>query len=142
MEKTILQPKTLHEPFSAYSHGIDVDGANAAQLTRLGARSVAPFFHPSGAYVVFSSDAGGAGEHALYVVDAAGRRAPLRMADGKGFDRGRRSRPMDASSSGRARARSTGSRRSSSPTGPTAPQGAFWICRRRPKRCRRRRCWR
>jgi len=27
MEKTILQPKTLHEPFSAYSHGIAVDGA-------------------------------------------------------------------------------------------------------------------
>ncbi len=24
MEKTILQPKTLHEPFSAYSHGIAV----------------------------------------------------------------------------------------------------------------------
>ncbi len=28
MEKTILQPKTLHKPFSAYSHGIAVDGAN------------------------------------------------------------------------------------------------------------------
>jgi enamine deaminase RidA (YjgF/YER057c/UK114 family) len=27
MEKTILQPKTLHKPFSAYSHGIAVDGA-------------------------------------------------------------------------------------------------------------------
>lgn len=27
MEKTVLQPKTLHKPFSAYSHGIVVDGA-------------------------------------------------------------------------------------------------------------------
>lgn len=28
MEKTILQPNTLHTPFSAYSHGIAVDGAS------------------------------------------------------------------------------------------------------------------
>ena len=27
MEKTVLQPSTLHEPFSSYSHGIAVDGA-------------------------------------------------------------------------------------------------------------------
>jgi enamine deaminase RidA (YjgF/YER057c/UK114 family) len=27
MEKTVLQPKTLHKPFSTYSHGIAVDGA-------------------------------------------------------------------------------------------------------------------
>ena len=27
MEKTVLQPKTLHEPFSSYSHGIVVEGA-------------------------------------------------------------------------------------------------------------------
>ena len=27
MEKTVLQPKTLHKPFSAYSHGIVVDDA-------------------------------------------------------------------------------------------------------------------
>lgn len=28
MEKRILQPETLHKPFSAYSHGIEVKGAN------------------------------------------------------------------------------------------------------------------
>ncbi len=27
MEKTVLQPKTVHTPFSTYSHGIAVDGA-------------------------------------------------------------------------------------------------------------------
>ncbi|MFQ5913425.1 MAG: RidA family protein [Nitrospinota bacterium] len=27
MEKTVLKPKTLHKPFSAYSHGIVVEGA-------------------------------------------------------------------------------------------------------------------
>ena len=27
MEKRVLQPKTLHKPFSAYSHGISVEGA-------------------------------------------------------------------------------------------------------------------
>ncbi len=27
MEKTYLQPSTLHEPFSSYSHGIVVEGA-------------------------------------------------------------------------------------------------------------------
>ena len=28
MEKTILQPSTLHTPFSSYSHGIAVDGTS------------------------------------------------------------------------------------------------------------------
>ena len=28
MEKRILQPQTMHKPFSSYSHGIEVKGAN------------------------------------------------------------------------------------------------------------------
>ena len=28
MEKTTLQPSSIHQPFSSYSHGIAVDGAN------------------------------------------------------------------------------------------------------------------
>ena len=34
MEKTVLQPKILHKPFSTYSHGIAVDGAKRIQLGR------------------------------------------------------------------------------------------------------------
>ena len=77
------------EPGSAVSEifAIDVDGSNASQLTRLGASSGAPFFHPSGAYVVFSSDAEGDDGHALYLVDGAGKRPPLRIVDGTGYDR-------------------------------------------------------
>ena len=28
MEKTTLKPSGVHQPFSSYSHGIAVDGAN------------------------------------------------------------------------------------------------------------------
>jgi TolB protein len=38
---------------------MDADGKNARQVTRLGAASFAPFFHPDGRRIIFSSNAAG-----------------------------------------------------------------------------------
>ncbi|GMG81404.1 M28 family peptidase [Paralimibaculum aggregatum] len=62
------------------------DGSDARQVTHLGAMSWAPFFHPSGEYIVFASNLEGFGNFELYLVDAAGRREPVRITEREGFD--------------------------------------------------------
>lgn len=58
---------------------MDADGGNARQVTRLGAGSFAPFFHPDGKRIIFSSNAG----------DAKGRNFDLFLVndDGTGLER-------------------------------------------------------
>jgi Tol biopolymer transport system component len=62
------------------------DGTDVRQLTRLGALSWAPFYHPSGDYVLFSTNLHGFDDFELYLVDAEGRRAPVRVTGTEGFD--------------------------------------------------------
>ncbi|MCG8592161.1 MAG: peptidase M28, partial [Proteobacteria bacterium] len=62
------------------------DGSDVRQLTRMGVLSFAPFFHPSGDYVIFASNREGFGNFELYVVDAEGQREPVRVSDRDGFD--------------------------------------------------------
>ena len=65
---------------------MNVDGSDQRQLTRLGAMSWAPYFHPSGDYLIFATNLHGFANFELYLVDAAGTRAPVRVTDTEGFD--------------------------------------------------------
>ncbi|MEO0761596.1 MAG: M28 family peptidase, partial [Pseudomonadota bacterium] len=56
------------------------------QITAMGHLSWAPFFHPSGDYLVFATNAQGFANFELYIVDAAGEREPVRVSDREGFD--------------------------------------------------------
>ena len=62
------------------------DGTDQRQVTRLGAMSWAPFFHPSGQYLVFATNLQGFDNFELYMVDAEGKREPVRVTDTPGFD--------------------------------------------------------
>ena len=62
------------------------DGSDKRQITHLGAMSWAPYFHPSGDYLVFGTNLHGYGNFELYIVDAAGRAKPVRITSTDGFD--------------------------------------------------------
>jgi Tol biopolymer transport system component len=62
------------------------DGGDVRQLTGLGALSWAPFYHPSGRYLIFATNLHGFENFELYLVDAEGRRPPLRVSVSEGFD--------------------------------------------------------
>ena len=48
--------------------------------------SWAPFFHPSGQYLIFTTNLHGFDNFELYLADAAGGRDPVRVTDTPGFD--------------------------------------------------------
>jgi len=56
------------------------------QLTKLGAMSWAPFFHPSGEYLIFATNKHGFDNFELYLVDAKGAKEPVRVTHTAGFD--------------------------------------------------------
>lgn len=65
---------------------MNVDGTDQRQLTKLGAMSWAPYFHPSGEYLVFTTNLNGFANFELYIVDAAGKKDPVRITTTDGFD--------------------------------------------------------
>lgn len=67
-------------------HSMRLDGSDERVLTRMGVMSWAPFYHPSGDYVVFSSNRQGFGNFELELVDARGQREPVRVSRSEGFD--------------------------------------------------------
>jgi len=67
-------------------HTIRLDGTDERVLTRLGVMSWAPFYHPSGDYLVFNTNLHGYANFELYLVDAEGRADPVRVTDREGFD--------------------------------------------------------
>lgn len=62
------------------------DGADQRKITNVGAMSWAPIFHPSGDYIIFSTNVLGFANFELYLVDAAGKREPVRVTEREGFD--------------------------------------------------------
>ncbi|MEW8412707.1 MAG: M20/M25/M40 family metallo-hydrolase [Candidatus Thiodiazotropha sp.] len=56
------------------------------QLTRMGVMSWAPFFHPSGDYLIFASNREGFANFELFLVDAQGKGEPVRVTTTDGFD--------------------------------------------------------
>jgi Tol biopolymer transport system component len=63
-----------------------LDGSDPRQLTDFGAMSWAPYFHPSGEYVFFASNKLGFENFEVFLVDAAGRKEPVRVTYSDGFD--------------------------------------------------------
>ncbi len=62
------------------------DGTDKRQITSLGVMSWAPFFHPSGDYLIFTSSVQGFSNFELYIVDTEGHSKPVRVTYSSGFD--------------------------------------------------------
>ncbi|MAG32713.1 MAG: peptidase M28 [Deltaproteobacteria bacterium] len=67
-------------------HSMRLDGSDERILTRMGVMSWAPFYHPSGDYVVFTTNRHGHDNSELYLVDAEGQSEPVRVTERDGFD--------------------------------------------------------
>lgn len=65
---------------------MNTDGRDARPITKLGAMSWAPYFHPSGDYLIFTTNLNGFANFELYIVDAAGKHDPVRVTTTDGFD--------------------------------------------------------
>lgn len=65
---------------------MNTDGSDARQITQLSAMSWAPYFHPSGEYLIFTTNLNGFANFELYIVDAAGKQEPVRITTTDGFD--------------------------------------------------------
>ncbi len=65
---------------------MDLAERKERQLTALGAMSWAPFFHPSGDYLIFATNKHGFDNFELYLVDAKGAKEPVRVTHTAGFD--------------------------------------------------------
>lgn len=65
---------------------MNLDGTDQRQLTKLEAMSWAPYFHPSGKYLIFATNIHGFANFELYLVDAMGKKKPVRVTETDGFD--------------------------------------------------------
>lgn len=65
---------------------MDMETRQEKQLTRMNAMSWAPFFHPSGQYLIFATNVQGFANFELYLVAADGNSAPVRVTYTDGFD--------------------------------------------------------
>ena len=65
---------------------MDLKTREEKQLTRWKAMSWAPFFHPSGDYIIFTSNKLGYSNFELFIVDTGGTREPVRVSFMEGFD--------------------------------------------------------
>lgn len=65
---------------------MNTDGSSPKAVTKLGAMSWAPYFHPSGEYLIFTTNIQGFANFELYMVDAHGSHAPVRVTTTDGFD--------------------------------------------------------
>lgn len=63
-----------------------LDGSDRRRLTDFESMSWAPYYHPSGKYVVFTSNKLGFSNFEVYIVDAEGRKNPVRVTYTEGFD--------------------------------------------------------
>lgn len=62
------------------------DGSDKRRITDFKSMSWAPFFHPSGKYLIFTTNKLGFENFELFVVDAEGKRDPVRVSYTPGFD--------------------------------------------------------
>ena len=65
---------------------MNTDGSDVRRLTDIGAMSWAPYFYPSGDYVIFTTNRHGFSNFELYVVRADGKGEPVRVTHTNGFD--------------------------------------------------------
>jgi Tol biopolymer transport system component len=65
---------------------MNLDGTDQRQITDFGAMSWAPYIHPSGRYIIFSSNKLGFENFELFLVDIDGTKEPIRVTYSDGFD--------------------------------------------------------
>lgn len=65
---------------------MNLQGQDVRQITRFQAMSWAPYPHPSGKYIVFTSNKLGFENFELFIVDTAGTHEPVRVSFTDGFD--------------------------------------------------------
>ena len=63
-----------------------VDGSDVRRVTDFGCMSWAPYPHPGGKYLIFTANKLGFDNFELFLVDAEGTRAPVRVTHTPGFD--------------------------------------------------------
>ncbi|MGE0448620.1 MAG: hypothetical protein AB7Q29_03465 [Vicinamibacterales bacterium] len=63
-----------------------LDGSDQKQITDFGSMSWAPYQHPSGEYFIFASNKLGFENFELFIVDAEGKKEPVRVTYSDGFD--------------------------------------------------------
>lgn len=71
---------------TAEIYSMDLASGKEQQLTRTGVMSWAPYFHPSGEYLIYASNREGFANFELYLVDAQGRHEPVQVTYTDGFD--------------------------------------------------------
>jgi Tol biopolymer transport system component/Zn-dependent M28 family amino/carboxypeptidase len=84
--KRIIWRRFSEDGARAEVYTMNADGTDQRRITNVGAMSWAPIFHPSGDYIIFSTNVLGFANFELYLVDAAGRREPVRVTEREGFD--------------------------------------------------------
>jgi len=84
--ETVIFRRFSENGSSAEVFTINIRTGAEKQITRLGTMSWAPFFHPSGDYVVFTSNLYGFSNFELFIVDSQGARSPIRITESDGFD--------------------------------------------------------
>jgi Tol biopolymer transport system component len=84
--RRILWRRFNEQGDSADIFTMNLDGSDQRQLTSFGAMSWAPYFHPSGRYIIFTSNKLGFANFELFLVDADGKREPVRVTFTDGFD--------------------------------------------------------
>ncbi|MEM7557859.1 MAG: M20/M25/M40 family metallo-hydrolase [Planctomycetota bacterium] len=65
---------------------MNVDGTEQKAITKLQTMSWAPYFHPSGDYLIFTTNRHGFSNFELYLVDAEGKKDPVRATYRADFD--------------------------------------------------------
>src|SRR5207244_7766286 len=63
-----------------------IDGSDKRRVTDFKSMSWAPFYHPSGKYIIFTSNKLGFANFELFMVDVNGEREPVRVTFTEGFD--------------------------------------------------------
>lgn len=84
--KTITWRRFSADGSQAEIYTMELARGEEKQITRMGAISWAPFFHPSGDYLIFASNREGFANFELFLVDAKGRHEPVRVTHTDGFD--------------------------------------------------------
>ncbi|MFP6584310.1 MAG: M28 family peptidase [Candidatus Hydrogenedentota bacterium] len=71
---------------TAEIYTMNIDGSDQKRLTHVKAMSWAPYYHPSGDYLIFTNNSLGFANFELFIVDAQGKKDPVRVTFTDGFD--------------------------------------------------------